>query len=233
MAHISSIAAAMFSDLSVVAKPHDQSTFNLETLIKEISSGPLTSTGAGLSTAGKLVATGGLFQTENSEATTGGFIRITNIKEFPAIGTPANVVKVPQYGAKTSKQIQGQADSPTMELTLNFVPEMWKDNKLAYTTGNSSSIMIGDGNVYLFRFTLLAQEPEGYKAITDTASTDDDSIGGGGLTSAVIGSVKNSSYYFLGKFEALEVTPSLTDAMSAKLTITVQSDIRGAFTVGL
>jgi len=231
MAHISSIAAAMFSDLSVCTKAHDLTTYNLETLIKEIQSGQLTSTGDGLSTAGKAVATQGLFQTLDSATDTGGFLRITNIKEFPAVGTPANVVKVPEYGAKTSKQIQGQADSPTMELTLNFVPDKWKENKVAYSTGSSSPIVIGDGNVYLFRFTLLAQEPEGYKAITDTASVDTDAIGGSGTTSSVIGAVKNSSYYFLGKFEALEVTPSLTDAMSAKLTITVQSDIRGAFTV--
>jgi hypothetical protein len=43
---------------------------------------------------------------------------------------------------------------------------------------------------------------------------------------------KNSSYYFLGKLEALEVTPSLTDAMTAKLTIAVQSEIKGAYTIG-
>jgi hypothetical protein len=232
MAHINSIAAAMFSDLSVVGKPHDQTSFNLVSVLKEISSGELKGTGTGgLSSAGQLIATAGLFQTENAVADSGGFVRITNVKEFPAMGTPANVVKVPEYGAKTSKQIQGQADSPTMELTLNFVPELWKENKLSYSTGVSSPIVIGDGNVYLFRFTLLSQEPEGYKAITDIVSADGDAIGGGGITSSVAGAVKNSSYYFLGKFEALEVTTSLTDAMSAKLTITVQSDIRGAFTV--
>jgi hypothetical protein len=229
MAHISSISAAMFSDLSVCTKPHDLATFNLEPLVKKLTDGSLAAAGAGL---GGATAAAGLFQTlDGTGTTTGDYIRISNIKEFPAIGTPANVVKVPEYGAKTSKQIQGQADSPTMELTLNFVPSKWAGNAVRTSTNAASGITIGDGKIYLMRFSLLNREPEGYTAITDAAGTSDLSISGDGGGAGALAGVQNSSYYFLGKFEALEVTPSLTDAVSAKLTITVQSDIRGAFTV--
>ena len=208
MAHISSLGAAMFTDLSVSALP--KTTAQLTAIVDGAVSH------FGTEAAPNDVAT----------AAAGQFIRISHIKEFPAIGTPANVVKVPEYGAKTSKQIQGQADSPTMEVTLNYIPGLWADSTLsiegtAAGTFAKSNIKINDGNVYLFRFSLLALEPEGYLAVANGAG-DENSIG----------SVGNSSYYFLGKFEALEVTPSLTDALSAKLTITVQSDIRGAYTVG-
>jgi hypothetical protein len=242
MAHLNSITAAMFSDLSVCSKPHDIAAFNLFNILPQIKDGVLTATsgtaGSGFVSANVVTAVGsggmgvtaGLFQTIDSAADTGGFIRITNIKEFPAVGTPANIVKVPEYGAKTSKQVQGQADSPSMELTLNFIPSLWAANKLSYSNGTSSAIQVGDGNLYLFRFTLLSAEPEGYCSVTDTISADTDALGGGGIASSVAGSVKNSSYYFLGRFETIEVTPSLTDAVTAKLTITVQSDIRGAYT---
>lgn len=240
MAHLNSITAAMFSDLSVCTKPHDIASFNLYNILPTIQSGALDATShLGFTNANVVAAVGsngmgvtsGLFQTEGGTSDSGGFLRITNIKEFPAVGTPANVVKVPEYGAKTSKQVQGQADSPSMELTLNFIPSLWAGNKLTKSDGTATNLAVGDGNIYLFRFTLLSAEPEGYAAKDDTASTDTDSIGGGGISSSTSGVIKNSSYYFLGRFETLEVTPSLTDAISAKLTITVQSDIRGAFTV--
>lgn len=212
MAHISSIGAARFTDLSLSLTPTTEAQF------------------------AALVATSAAALFDNGSQ--GELQRITHIKEFPAIGIPANVVKVPEYGAKTSKQIQGQADAPTMEITLNYVPSLWQDGYLNgatatlktpidYTTnavatgGATVAPMVGDGVVYVFRFTLLDGEPVSYKGTSGEINTQ--KVGGQALG--------NSSYYFLGKIEALEVTPSLTDAMTAKLTITVQSDIKGAWTV--
>ncbi len=205
MAHIASLGAAMFTDLSVTAVPKTQAN------LAAIADGTLTHFTDVINEAA-LPA---------SIASATHYVRITNIKEFPAIGTPANIVKVPEYGAKTSKQIQGQADAPTMEITLNYIPGLWADNTLAVPgatagTFEKTNIKINDGNIYMFRFSLLALEPATYDAVTGVGD---------------IGSVGNSSYYFLGKLEALEVTPSLTDALSAKLTISVQSDIKGAYTV--
>lgn len=199
MAHISTIGAAVFSDLSVA-----------------VPGTALTSAQfAALDTAAEFQA---LFATEvaNVGGTKGTntFVRITNIREFPPIGTPPNVVNVPGYGSKTSSQIQGQADAPSAEYTLNVVTSDW-----AKDAGILLGNMVGDGNQYVIRFTLMNTEPTGSGA-TKFAST----------TSGV-GTVQNSQFYFLGKLESLQITPSLTDASTAVLTITSQSAYYGAFTV--
>lgn len=196
MAHITSIGASMFSDLSVA------------TPLADLSAAAL----AALDTAAEFAA---LFATEID--TVGGtkgtntFTRLKNVREFPAMGTPPNVVKVPVYGSKSSQQIQGQSDSPSMEITLNYIPADWASNIL----GN----MVGDGKQYVFRFSLLNSEPTGSGA-TKYAST-----------SAGIGTVPNSEYYWIGKLEALQVTPQLTDATTATITLTIQSAVFGAYTV--
>ena len=193
MAHITSIGAGLYSDLSV-AVPSTPPTF------------------ANLDTEGEFKA---LFASkiDNIGGTKGinTFVRIENIREFPAMGTPPNVVNVPVYGQATSQQIQGQSDAPSMEITLNFIASDWAD-----VTGTILGSMVGDGNQYVFRFALLNAEPAaGYD------STD-------GVTG--LGSVANSQYFWIGKLEALQVTPQLTDANTATITITIQSDFYGAYT---
>ena len=92
MAHIQSIGAGMFSDLSV-AVPTTAPVF------------------ANLDTEGEFNA---LFASEIQSAGgvlgTNTYVRVKNVREFPAMGTPPNIVNVPTYGQKTSQQIQGQAD---------------------------------------------------------------------------------------------------------------------------
>jgi hypothetical protein len=191
MAHISSIGAGMFSDLSV-AKP---------------SAAPIF---ANLDTAAEFKA---LFATEIQSA--GGvpaantYVRIKNVREFPAMGTPPNVVNVPVYGSATSQQIQGQSDAPSMEITMNFVATDWAD-------GTQLGNMVGDGNQYVFRFSLLNSKPINYN------STDSTGMANGG--------VENSQYFWIGKVEALTVAPQLTDANTATVTLTVQSEFFGAYT---
>jgi hypothetical protein len=198
MAHITSIGAGMYSDLSV----HTPAT--------ELTTAAL----AALDTSAEFMA---LFATEiaNNGGTkaAGAFVRVLNVREFPAIGTPANVVNVPAYGQPTSSQIQGQSDAPSMELTLNFVPGDW---------GDGTSIladMVGDGIQRVMRFALLNSKPTASGA-TAYAST------AGGL-----GTVPNSQYFFVGKLEALAVNPQLTDANTATLTLTVQGAFFGAYTI--
>jgi hypothetical protein len=188
MAHINSIGAGMYSDLSV-AKPAtdiDFSSFN--------------PTEANLK---------GAFVTEIAPAGTPAldtYIRVKNVREFPAMGTPPNVVNVPVYGSATSQQIQGQADAPSMEITLNFIASDWSsDTQLGG--------MVGDGVQYLFRFTLLNSEPDAYGSVVGE-----------------LGAVQNTQYYWVGKLEALQVQPQLTDANTATITITIQSNFYGAFT---
>jgi len=184
MSHISSIGAGLYSDLSVSTAP----------VLAE--------------TARNQSAFQALFETADFGTST---FRIQNVREFPAMGTPPNVVNVPVYGSATSQQIQGQADAPSMEITVNYVASDW-------AAGSDLGDLVGDGNQYTFRFTLLNSEPPAYGA-------SDGEIGG-----TIASPVENSSYYWIGKIEALQVTPNLTDANTATVTITVQSDFYGAYT---
>ena len=196
MSHINSIGAGLFSDLSV-AMPSTPPVF------------------LDLNTAAEFQA---LFATEiNSVAGTkaaGTFVRVKNAREFPSMGTPPNIVNVPVYGSKTSRQIQGQSDAPTIEITLNLVSTDWARDS-GVLLGNA----VGDGNQYVFRFTLMNSEPTG------TDATKYASIDAGG-----VGTVGNSQWFWIGKIEAFLVNPQLTDANTATLTISIQSEFYGAFT---
>jgi hypothetical protein len=78
---------------------------------------------------------------------------------------------------------------------------------------------VGDGKQYVFRFTLLNSEPTG-TGDTKYAST-----------TAGVGTVENSIWYWVGKIDALQINPQLTDANTSTVTLTVQSALYGAYTV--
>lgn len=192
MAHINSIGAGVFSDLSVCVDA------------TEIAAAIASPTQTTLKACFAAALTNGSAPT----ATTGEFIRIKNVREFPSMGTPPNVVNVPVYGSKTSQQIQGQSDAPSMEITVNYVGTDWQ------ATANYLGNMVGDGIQRVFRFSLLNSEPTG------------------GYASAVgeLGTVENSQYFWIGKIEALQVNPQLTDSNTATITFTIQSKFYGAYT---
>lgn len=192
MAHIGSIGAGLYSDLSVAVDA------------AEIATAIATPSEANFKACFAAVLANGSAPT----ATTGEFIRIKNVREFPSMGTPPNIVNVPVYGQASSQQIQGQSDAPTMEITLNFIGTDWQD------TTNYLGAMVGDGVQRVFRFTLLNTIP----------------TGGYASTVGELGAVANSQYFWVGKLEALQVNPQLTDANTATITITVQSDFYGAYT---
>lgn len=199
MSHITSIGAGMFSDLSIAVPATDLNAAAL----------------AALDLAAEFQA---LFATEidsnGGTKAANTFVRVKNVREFPAMGTPPNVVNVPVYGQKSSQQIQGQSDSPSMEVTINLVTADW-----AKDAGVILGNMVGDGKSYVFRFALLNTDSTGSGA-TKYAST------AGGL-----GTVPNSQFYWIGKIEAMQVNPQLTDANTATITMTIQSAFFGAFTV--
>ena len=60
---------------------------------------------------------------------------VTDVREFPTFGTPANIVNVPVYGQSISSQVTAQADAPTLEITLNYVPETHKTLEALRTSG--------------------------------------------------------------------------------------------------
>ena len=195
MAHISSIGAGMYSDMSVafdaagIAPPPDvtMTPTALEAAFHAMF-------------ANEIAAVGGVLAANT-------FVRIKNVRTFPAIGTPPNIVNVPTYGQATSLQIQGQADAPSMEVTLNYVASDW-------AAGTHLGDMIGSGKQGTFRFALLNTPPVEWASLP-----------------AEIGQAENTLWYFIGKIDSLLVTPNLTDANQATVAVTMNSKVYGAYTI--
>lgn len=173
MAHLSSISAAMFTDLSFT-KLAVASTIDSEAEF-------------------------------NAAFAASAFERVPNVRSFPSIGTPANIVKVPVFGQVMSSSIRGQADAPQLEVQINYVPSEWESLKTYLTDGLSRG----------FRMVLLATDVTGSRA----------SVAGGFAPS------ENSIYYWRGKLESMMVAPSLSDATVATLSMSIQSDFYGPFTL--
>jgi len=128
-------------------------------------------------------------------------IRMPSVREFPSVGTPANIVNVPVYGQKTSSQVQGQSDSPSLEVTVNYV------------AADMTDIHDLIGTNLAVRFMMAAS------AVTEDQGAD--------ATLAI----ENTEFYFLGKIEAILVNPALTDAVTATVTLSTQSDFFGPATI--
>jgi hypothetical protein len=190
MTHISSIGAGIFTDLSFCS--------TAQTALPA-APGVITDWAAKFVTE---IAFGA------APAAT-SFYRIKNVREFPAVGTPANIVNVPVYGQKTSSQIQGQSDAPSLEVTIN-----WTGLDFQEAT-NYLGAIVGNGSQYYFRLAILNVDPGAGKYASATTG---------------LGTVVNSQYFWLGKLEAFTVSPQLTDANQATLTLSAQSDFYGAFT---
>lgn len=127
--------------------------------------------------------------------------RVPSVREFPAIGNAANITNVPVFGQQQSSQVSGQADAPTMDVTINYVADDMTD------------IEGLKGQQVAFRFMMAAS------AVTEAA--------GNSATLAV----ENTEFYWLGKVEAIQVTPSLTDSNTAVINISVQNDFVGPATL--
>jgi hypothetical protein len=128
-------------------------------------------------------------------------VRMPSVREFPSVGTPANIVNVPVYGQKTSSQVQGQADAPSLEVTVN------------YNAADMGAIHDLIGQNLVFRFMMCA-----------SAVTEDEAA-------AATVTPENTEFYFLGKIEAILVNPALTDATTATVTLSAQSDFFGPATL--
>lgn len=120
---------------------------------------------------------------------------IGNLRELPAVGDPANIVNVPQFGRNTSIQIQGQADAPTFEFTVN-----WQ--------GDNDATIAPSDTVYGWKMTMAEEDKSTYEAAD-----------------------KFDTFHFLGRVVSRTVTPNLTDSRQATVTIALQSDTFGPFTI--
>jgi hypothetical protein len=127
--------------------------------------------------------------------------RFPNIRELPEMGNPANIVNVPSFGKNLAQQVNGQADLPTMQVTINYVPS------------DGIDALVGDGIMKTFRLALLNSQPADYTS-----------------AAAGLGSVPNTQFFFNGKVEALVVKSSLTDANTAVVTLSMYTSLFGPFT---
>jgi hypothetical protein len=138
------------------------------------------------------------------------FVEVPNIRDLPDnIGTPANIVKVPEYGRATTLSIGAQPDAPDLELTINYVASKW-------APGTDLMDMIDKKTPTVFQLALLNAEPAGLATTTDGSGLD---------------SVDNTLFYFLGRMESLLVSPSREDSNTATVSLSVLSDFEGPFTV--
>ena len=137
--------------------------------------------------------------------TVGNVSSVPNVREFPSFGTPANIVNVPVYGSPTSRQIQGQADFPAFEFTLNYTP-------LAHA---AVSALVTAGTTHLFRLRLSNTVLNNNNMVLPTTA------GPGAVA---------SEFYFQGVVASLEVTPSLSDSMQATMSVAISSAILGPLT---
>jgi hypothetical protein len=178
MAHIDSLSSGIFSYLDIFT---DSATVT-----------PASETAAGYAT---------LFDTNTTDVDAADLKRMPSVREFPSIGTPANIVNVPVYGQNTSSQIQGQSDAPTLEVTVNYVAADMED----------FHTLVGQQVYFRFMMCETATELSASNAGTNAS--------------------KNTSFYFKGKIEAILVNPQLTDATTATVTLSAQSDFFGPATV--
>ena len=157
----------------------------------------------------------------------GNFTYIPNMREAPSFGVPPSLVNVPEFGSKTSKQVQGQADPTNIEISINYIPELWSDDRLGG--------VVGDANSYLMAIVLANAEPGGYALSgsgTNGATRAQD------RTNTLVGwdgtnplpAPDNSIVFFVGEMSSLQFTPNLTDANQATITVALKSSFSDLFT---
>jgi len=207
MPNISAINASIYTGLDFLEAPvtttlRQQAPYEWAALFEEV-----TDT-AGTGTLNQVTAT--------ADARAFGQIR-----EFPNLGIPANVVNVPQYGQATSSQVSGQSDAPSLDFVFNYVP----------TIHAFINDLRSEGTQRLMRVRLAASE--GIRA-TDggtNASGGTDGAGANGVTLPYFDSVDGmrefSDFYFFGSVASFEIVPALDDAMQLNITLTIDGNLFG------
>lgn len=221
MAHIQTLSSSIYTYLDVLSFETVESTMpsraaatlgqNLGTqhFVNNVASGALVTTnafffnGTYATTGAAAAATPVIAGADATTVPSLNIARIPSIREYPSIGTPANIVNVPVYGQPTSSQVQGQADAPNLELTVNYIPrEMVKVHDMVENqTDLAFRFMITDGPVALI-------------------NSDTDTLAG----------TDNTAFFFEGRVEAVLVNPALTDATTAQVTLSAKTSFVGPYT---
>lgn len=197
MAHISSIGAGLYSSLMVFGTQTGtggSAAFSLGSALTRASTGfTIAQSNPGAYS----------FPHSAAVSTAAPFV-VPNVRELPAVGTPANVVNVPRYGSTTSLQITGQADAPSLEFTFNYVPG-------ALQRALQADVGSGTTRTFVVR---LANGSAG-------AATGGTALGA---------TVEFNDFVFNATVSSFLVTPSLTDSNQATMSLAVSTDIDGPLT---
>lgn len=145
---------------------------------------------------------------------TGVYELIEHVRDFPAVGAPANLINVPEYGRDTTLSISAQSDSQAFELTLNFAPNQWLPTGNTWATTGSLEDLRKEGAVVWFQLAMMGQKPASYDC-----------------KAAGLGTVPNSLLYFQGRIASMEWQPARDDAATATVSISRVSDYFGLYTM--
>lgn len=143
-----------------------------------------------------------------------------NIREFPNLGVPANVVNVPQYGQPSSSQVTGQSDAPSLDFVFNYIP-----TKHAFVDD-----LRADGTLRLMRVRLSAAE---LVTATDGGTNSSGGTDGAGADGVALPKKSGgtmgqfSDFYFFGSVASFEIVPALDDAMQLNVTLTIDGQLTG------
>ena len=143
-------------------------------------------------------------------ADTVNVVELPDIRDMPSFGTPANIVKVPSYGAAITQSIGAQPDAPDLEFTLNYDPQAWANTPI--------SSWISDGVTRGMGVVLLQSQ---YNGDLDYGTVN---------SLAVASKPRQAIVFFRGRFESLLTNVMRDDAATNTITLSVRSDFYGPFT---
>lgn len=134
---------------------------------------------------------------------------VGSVREFPNLGTPANIVNVPVYGQSISSQVGGQADAPTLEFTVNYVPTQHARIETLRESSKEVAwrVRLTDAEDARIQFT---ESDTARQTIQDSDDLYDD-------------------FFFLGTVQSFEIIPSLDDSMTATFTVSINGDFEGPY----
>jgi len=190
MAHLTKISAGKFSSLDYCpADAGVTAASNLAAITAQF-----------VTAANQIATTISTAGTPIREAIESAVLHVGDVREFPSLGTPANVVNVPVYGQATSSQVSGQSDAPSLEFTLNYVG----------IDHSALEILRKAATRICFRVRM-----SDVKMATSTN------------TPIAFADEEFADFYFFGSIASFEITTGLTDAIQATMSLTVNGDFTG------
>ena len=139
-------------------------------------------------------------------------VDLGNIRDMPSFGTPANIIKVPEFGRDQTLSIGAQPDAPDLEFTINFVGSDWDEEASATVVGD----YVSDGRTRPMMISMLSSESS-----SNRIGMND----GTGISGAL-----NATIFFAGRIESALFNPMRDDASTVTVALSVQSNFFGPVT---